>query len=364
MAEILFVTWDGGGNLPPALGIASELQSRGHRVRFMGHPSQADAFAETGVPFTAYAHARPFTSHAPSSPWTMVGVFADAAMGADVAAELRRRPADMVVVDCLLFGVMKALQQAGREYAVLEHSFDGYFRRAARGPMGLLLRLRGCQGLPLIDAGRPVLAATLPELDSGHGDHVVHTGPVLGSVATPARPARPTVLVSLSTFGFRSLVPTWQRVLDAVEALPARVIATTGPALDPTSLRFPSNVEHHRWLPHHELLPEVSLVVGHGGHATTMVTLAHGVPLLVLPLDAKTDQPFVGRTLQRAGAGRTLSRRSSPAAIRAAIEELLAPGEHHAAAARLGAEIRAMPGASNAADRIESEARHAVQRVR
>lgn len=25
MASILFVTWDGGGNVPPALGIAAEL---------------------------------------------------------------------------------------------------------------------------------------------------------------------------------------------------------------------------------------------------------------------------------------------------------------------------------------------------
>ena len=29
MASILFVTWDGGGNLPPALGIAAELRDRG-----------------------------------------------------------------------------------------------------------------------------------------------------------------------------------------------------------------------------------------------------------------------------------------------------------------------------------------------
>ena len=31
MADILFVTWDGGGNVPPALGIAGELVSRGHQ---------------------------------------------------------------------------------------------------------------------------------------------------------------------------------------------------------------------------------------------------------------------------------------------------------------------------------------------
>lgn len=37
MSNLLFTTWDGGGNVPPALGIAGELQLRGHRVRVMGH---------------------------------------------------------------------------------------------------------------------------------------------------------------------------------------------------------------------------------------------------------------------------------------------------------------------------------------
>ena len=49
MAEILFVTWDGGGNVPPALGIAGELSARGHEVRFVGHPSQRASLEAAGV---------------------------------------------------------------------------------------------------------------------------------------------------------------------------------------------------------------------------------------------------------------------------------------------------------------------------
>ncbi len=45
MADILFVTWDGGGNVPPALGIARELQAQGHAVRFLGHEIQAQELA-------------------------------------------------------------------------------------------------------------------------------------------------------------------------------------------------------------------------------------------------------------------------------------------------------------------------------
>jgi UDP:flavonoid glycosyltransferase YjiC (YdhE family) len=350
MADIVFVTWDGGGNVPPAVGIADELKARGHRVRFLGHARQTTAFADRGLAFSAFPTARPFDSTVPATPLRVLATFGDRAMGADVVAELAARPADVVVVDCLLFGVMDALRTAGCSYVALEHSFDTCWRRLAKGPFGLLLRLRGFKALELLDGGQPTMAATVRDLDAGHGD-VVHTGAVVDGV--PATPARPTVLLSLSTFAFRGLGTTWQRVLDAVGPLPARVIATTGPAVDVGRLRIPANVELHTWLPHGEVMPEVSLVVGHGGHATTMAALAHDLPLLVLPMDSKTDQPYIGKAIQRAGAGRTMGRRSSPTKLRAAIEELLGDGPHRAAAARLGAVVRGLPGATAGADLIE-----------
>jgi hypothetical protein len=278
-------------------------------------------------------------------------------MGRDVVAVLAAQPADVVVVDCLLFGVMEALRGAGVPYVALEHSFDGYLRRAARGPLGLMLRLRGFRPLDLLDAGSPTVVCSLEDLDEGHGD-VVHTGPVV--TGSPATAEQPVVLVSLSTFHFRGLRATWQRVLDAVDGLPARVVATTGPAVDPARLRVPPNVELHTWLPHDDVMPKVSMVVGHGGHATTMAALAHDLPLLVLPVDAKTDQSFVGQVIERSGAGRTMSRRSSRKRIRAAIEELLSDGPHREAAARLGNRIRELDGRRRGADLLESIVRNGV----
>jgi UDP:flavonoid glycosyltransferase YjiC (YdhE family) len=68
MAEILFVTWVGGGNVPPALGIAAELQQRGHSVRFLGHETQRPNITGAGFEFTAYPTAAAFLSliHIPS----------------------------------------------------------------------------------------------------------------------------------------------------------------------------------------------------------------------------------------------------------------------------------------------------------
>lgn len=356
MAQILFVTWDGGGNVPPAVGIAEELAARGHGVRFLGHATQASAFAARGLEFTPFPTARPFSSLEGAGPTRILATFGDRAMGADVLAELAARPCDAVVVDCLLFGVLDALRRAGHDYVALEHSFDTCWRRLAAGPLGLLLRARGIRAGALLDGGTPTIACTIPSLDVAHGD-VVHTGPVVPPRAPAAPPAsgpRAAALLSLSTFAFPALLPTWQRLLDAVAPLDAHFVATTGPAVDASGLRVPANVEVHPWLAHAEVMPDVRLVVGHGGHATTMTALAHDLPLLVIPMDAKTDQAYVGRQIERAGAGRTLGRRSSPARIRAAVSDLLADGPHRVAAAALGAEVRSMPGARLGADAVET----------
>ena len=350
MADILFVTWDGGGNVPPAVGIAEELKARGHRVRFIGHARQAPSFAERGLDFTGFPTARPFDSTVPATPLKVMATFGDRAMGADVVAELDARPADVVVVDCLLFSVLDALRTTGRSYVALEHSFDTCWRRMAKGPFGLLLRLRGLKALALLDGGEPTMAATIPSLDSGHGD-VVHTGAVVTGV--PATPSRPTVLLSLSTFAFKGLESTWQRVLDAVAPLDVardrdhRARGRPGPAagagqrraalLAPPRRRDARGLDRGRTRrPRHD----------HGGAGPRPAAAGHP--------DGRDDRPALHRQGDPGrGAGRTMGRKSSPEKIRAAIEELLGDGPHRAAAARLGAVVRALPGATTGADLIE-----------
>jgi len=109
-------------------------------------------------------------------------------------------------------------------------------------------------------------------------------------------------------------------------------------------------------MPHHELFPSASVLVGHGGHGTTLSALAHGVPVLALPLDGTSDQPRVGRAVAQAGVGRMMSRRSDPAAIRAAIRALLADTVMHDRAQRLGEAVRAFDGPARAADVLEMSA--------
>lgn len=65
MAGFLFVTWDGGGNVPPAIGIATELQHRGDTVRFLGQEQQRAAIEGAGLRFEAYSRPPAWSAAAP-----------------------------------------------------------------------------------------------------------------------------------------------------------------------------------------------------------------------------------------------------------------------------------------------------------
>lgn len=201
-----------------------------------------------------------------------------------------------------------------------------------------------------------VLVATDRELDPAQqlAANVRHTG----VVQAPARPAaapgeKPLVLVSLSTIYFEGQSAALQAIVDAVTQLPVHVVVTTG-AVPPHELSAPPGVEVHTYLPHDEIMPKASLVIGHGGHSTTTRALAHNLPLLVLPMHPLLDQPMIGTAVAGAGAGLVLPKTARPDEIRAAVRTLLDNPTHRAAAATIGRRMRAHNGTIGAADELES----------
>nr|WP_232523696.1 nucleotide disphospho-sugar-binding domain-containing protein [Nocardioides sp. MAH-18] len=145
-----------------------------------------------------------------------------------------------------------------------------------------------------------------------------------------------------------------QRLVDASEGLPARVLVSAGPTIDPATLRTRRGVEVHRWLAHRDSLPGASVLVTHGGHGSTMAGLAHDLPLLVVPLDGKADHEVVGRSIEASGAGRTVSRRASTGELHEALRTLLEVPGYATAAARLGTAIRATDAVADGATALEA----------
>jgi UDP:flavonoid glycosyltransferase YjiC (YdhE family) len=112
-------------------------------------------------------------------------------------------------------------------------------------------------------------------------------------------------------------------------------------------------VDVHRFLPHAEVMPKVTLLVGHGGHSTTMQALAHDLPMVVMPLHPMLDHPMIGAILKERGVATVVKKSAPPERIREAVLRMLSDGPHRRAAAELGRKVRSGDGAIVAADELE-----------
>ena len=361
MSSFVFVTIDAGGNVPPAIDIGLELLARGHRVRFLGHERQRSVLTEAGFEFSPF---RPMPYWDPSqaqpshrSLASFVHLCTDQGLGKDLLHRLGEDPADLVIVDCLLLSVLQAMQGNGQDHAVLFHTFYRFWdRNFATGAVGVLARLKGVNARSLWAGATLELVATDPELDpDGHRTNSkrVWCG-VVGQAPLDAdkEPRDPTVLVSLSTLWLPGQEDAYRRILMAMEGVPLKAVFTTGRGVDPERLVAPPNVSVHAYAPHAEIMPRVDAVIGHGGHSTTMSALAHGLPLLLMPMHPLIDQPMVSQAVADAGAGIRLSKKASSETIRRALMELTGTESFAATARKLGARFGERPGAAVAADRL------------
>ena len=376
----VLVTWDGGGNLPPMLGIGQELRRRGWAVDVLGHQSHRARVEAAGLTFVPVTRGHEYESASPRNTlraaWMMSAAFADRGRGLDAVAAARSDhdvpSADLFVVDCLLWGALAECRKSGIPVVSVVHSLWQYFSAVPTGPVGQLSRLRGVDAVSAfrdVDLTVVTTRADWEPLDAPPlPERVRHTGIVWQGTPVPAQPdpIRPRVLISLSSTAFPGQLQVLQRVLDAASRLPVQLVVTTGPSIDPAQLRRPvapeapadvpsldqADIQVHQYLDHADLLPTTSLVIGHGGHATTARALAYGIPLLILPMHPMLDQHLVGQAVERLGAGRCLKRAASTDQLQRAIHELSTDPAVTAAAESIGEQIRRRDGAVTAADAI------------
>lgn len=98
---------------------------------------------------------------------------------------------------------------------------------------------------------------------------------------------------------------------EAFAGLDWHLVMAIGDRTDPAALGpLPPNAEVHRWVPQRAVLSHASLVIHHGGMATTMESLHHGVPSLVVP--RLPEQAANARRLRDLGLGVALPSAPSP----------------------------------------------------
>src|SRR5690606_25506654 len=134
--EFLFATWEGGGNIPPALTLVGALAAAGHRVRVMCDVCSAPGIEAAGAEFVAWrrapncedrsAAARLLRDWEAETPADGFACLRDAIMfgpalayAHDVAEEIWRDRPDLVVGSDMLFGVMAGCESQRQPLALL-----------------------------------------------------------------------------------------------------------------------------------------------------------------------------------------------------------------------------------------------------
>ena len=159
--------------------------------------------------------------------------------------------------------------------------------------------------------------------------------------------------LSLGSLGSAD-VGLMQHLLDVLATTEHRVIVSMGPLAD--QLRLRDNQAGAGFLPQPAILPDVDLVITHGGNNTVTEAFHHGKPMIVLPLF--WDQVDNAQRVQEAGFGRRLrTYEFEDGELTGAISDLLADDELRRRLAAVSARSKANPGTIRAADLIERVAR-------
>jgi MGT family glycosyltransferase len=160
----------------------------------------------------------------------------------------------------------------------------------------------------------------------------------------------PLVYLSLGSLGSAD-VELMQQLIDTLAGTRHRVIVSMGPQHQ--SLRLAENMTGAEFLPQASILPQVDVVVTHGGNNTVTEALSYGKPMVALPIF--WDQHDNAQRLDETGLGLRLDTYGhAPEELTAAIDRLLGDAALAGRLDALSRRLRAAPGTVLAADTIES----------
>ncbi len=414
--RFLFVMWEGGGNVPPQLGLARKLVARGHQVGVLTEPSVREDVQATGASYSSFTKAphrhdrsrqsdlvRDFDAKTPIGAFAAVSdrvMFGPArAYAEDTMAEIQRFRPHVLALDWVLTGAAVAGEAAGVPTALLMHGNNlvpepgkpppGFGFLPARSALGrardrvftrIFLRLFD-KGLPALNDTRLALGLhplghVLEHMDrparflclyseafdlpaEQHPTQLRYVGPVLEQPAWAEPWNSPWPLDDQRPLVVVSMSTTFmrqeralRRCVDAVSSMPVRALVTVGPALDPAAFHSAENVLVVRSAPHDQLFQHASAVITHAGMGTVMRALTHGLPLVCMPQGR--DQNDVTARVRWHGAGLRLRPGASSAKIRAALHRVLNQPSFRDAAEQLQQAIQADLMADRAVTELEA----------
>jgi MGT family glycosyltransferase len=160
----------------------------------------------------------------------------------------------------------------------------------------------------------------------------------------------PLLYLSLGSLGSAD-VGLMRALIGSLADSPYRVVVSMGP--QHAELALAPNMVGEEFLPQASILPQVDLVITHGGNNTVTECLHFGKPMVVLPLF--WGQYDNAQRIDETGLGRRLGTYShEPQELRETIDGLLADEQLAARLAGMAGRLQSVRGTERAADLIEA----------
>jgi len=433
--KILVASTPATGHLNPLLAIGHILIAEGHDVGFLSGSVLRDRIEGIGAKFHAFPAGadmdlRSFdsvfpelTTMAPGPDWlrtVMERVFVDAvpAQHQGLQQVLQSFPADVIIADDMLFGVLPMLlgprskrppivlcgtsflhwcrddgaphfiglppasTQAQRdEYAAIYQQHDRLIYQPVADRLNRSLEQMGVESLSMtlfdsvVRLADAYMQLTVPSFEFPRefpdSVHFVGTPPIipnqapLPSWAHELDGSRKVVLVTQGTVAnhnFDLLVaPTLRALANEPDVL---VVATAGGRpIDAIPGPIPGNARLARYLPFEWVLPKADVFVTNGGYGSVNQAMSFGIPLVTAGLTE--DKADVNARVAWSGVGINLATNEpTPQALHAAVRAVLGTPNYRSRASLMAGEFEAMDTRSEIARIVDQIVRSSNRETR
>jgi MGT family glycosyltransferase len=398
LARIVVLSVPAFGHLNPILPIVRRLVARGHDVTVFNEASFEALIRATGARFAAYPpviHLEDFSrtlKNGDMIAWIEMILAATGPLLADLAPRLRAARPDLIVFDGIaVWGEMLASKLKLRSVAISTTFCSDAFGRSVGDVVADTLSIARLLPRFAWDAafifrhGAAHLPRTLP-LVPRRGDvtlmltsrefhppsrrrddpNFTYVGCAIDPDTRPETfdfsrlDGRPLLYVSLGTLHHGN-APFFDTCMAAFADWPGQVLASVGRGTDLSRYgSAPANFMFAEAVPQLAILERTHVFLTHAGLNSVHEALWHGVPMVAVP--QQIEQLHNARAMEAAGAGLVIDteakgRGVTAAELRAAVDRVSADRKTYtAAAARIGASLRAGGGIERAADIIEQRA--------
>ena len=387
MATIVFFCIPAHGHTNPTLNVVRELIVRGHRVIYYSYDDFREKIEATGAEFVS-CNGCDAQLHLTREEGAKIGsdlalstrVLVDTTLSLDapVCRAMERLRPDCIVADSMAVWGKAVAKKLGipfvcstttfafnRESAkIMPHSLKETLSMiASMGKVSAQVKRLQQRGYPVknileligSDESVPTVvytSALFQPCSETFPAHFAFVGPSIRPAQSEvAKTGQKLVYISMGTVN-NDMLPLYRACIQAVTGTGWQVILSVGDQVDKAELgTLPENVSVYEAVDQIAVLKEADVFLTHCGMNSASEGLYFGVPLVMLP--QTSEQSGVAARAEQLGAGLRL-RKTTPNAIRAALETAMSDSSYRENAEKISASFRASGGAKAAADCIEA----------